>query len=529
MESSLYRFVLKHAPRETAILCFLTAISLPFYYLSLDIPKNIFNQAILAKGIQYPVAILGVDFSQVAYLFLLCFFFFVMVLINGGFKQHINTFKGRLGERLLRRLRYELVSRIMRFPLPHFRKVSQGELIPMITAEVEPLGGFMGDAIAQPLIQGGMLLTIITFLFVQNPLMGLAAISLYPIQGYVIPKLQRRVNQLGKERVRAVRKLSERVGEAVSGVQEIHCHGTAAYERADFSDRLGLIFSIRFEIYQRKSFVKFLNNLLNQMAPLLFYSIGGWLVIHGELTAGALAAALTANKDMSAPWKELLDYYQQSQDTKIKYEQVTEQFRPESMLDEKLQEPIAEAAKPLSGPVSAASVVLAEDSRTRLIENVSFKIAPGETIAMVGPIGGGKEALAMLLARLYLPTGGKLTVGGRDMATIPEAEIGARIGYVGQSAFLFATTVRENLAYGLRQRRPRPERAAIDKQVAEALELVRLPGFAQRRIWELSGGQQQRVALARALVFHPRLLLMDEPLGALDRKLREAMQLEIVR
>ena len=192
----------------------------------------------------------------------------------------------------------------------------------------------------QPLVQGGTLLVIITFMFIQDPIMGLAAISLYPMQAYVIPKLQRRVNQLGKERVRAVRKLSERIGEAIAGVQEVHGHGTTTWERADFADRLGLIFGIRFEIYQRKLFVKFLNNFLNQMAPLLFYSIGGYLVIQGSLTVGALTAALAAHKDMSAPWKELLDYYQQTQDSKIKYEQVIEQFQPENMFDEALQTPL---------------------------------------------------------------------------------------------------------------------------------------------------------------------------------------------
>ena len=196
----------------------------------------------------------------------------------------------------------------------------------------------------QPLIQGGTLLVIITFLFVQNPIIGLAAVSLYPLQAYVIPKLQRRVNQLGKERVRAVRKLSERIGETIAGVQEVHGHGTTTWERADFADRLGLIFRIRFEIFQRKSFVKFLNNFLNQMVPLLFYSIGGYLVIQGSLTVGALTAALAAHKDMSAPWKELLDYYQQTQDSKIKYEQVTEQFKPENMFDEALPDAAHRAA-----------------------------------------------------------------------------------------------------------------------------------------------------------------------------------------
>ncbi len=452
MEKTIQRFVLRHSFKETGILCALTLSALPFYYLSLDVPKNIFNQAILGKDITFPTQYLGMELGQIGYLFLLCSWFFVLVVLNGGIKQFINTYKGRLGERLLRRMRYELISRIMRFPLPHFRKVSSGELIPMVTAEVEPLGGFMGDAFAQPLIQAGTLLTIVTFLFVQNPIMGFAAISLYPIQGYLIPKLQRKVNLLGKERVRAMRKVSERIGESVAGIQEIRSHGTAPYERADFSDRLGLIYRIRFEIYQRKSLVKFLNNFLNQMAPLLFYSIGGYLVITGDLTAGALAAALTAHKDMSAPWKELLDYYQQFQDSKIKFDQVTEQFRPENMLDANLQAPIEDAPPPLAGPLSAANLTLVEDASTKLLDGVTFTIAPGEKVALCGPPGGGKEAASLAVPRLLLPSAGRIAIGAKDLAAMLESMLGARIGYVGPGAYLFAGAVRDNVAYGLKQR-----------------------------------------------------------------------------
>lgn len=459
MESSMYRFVLKHSPRETAILILLTVLSLPVYYITLDIPKNIFNQGILAKGVKFPYELFGFQLTQVQYLFWLCFLFFVSVLVNGGLKQYINTYKGRLGERLLRRLRYELISRIMRFPLPHFRKVSAGELIPMITAEVEPLGGYFGDCFAQPLIQIGTLGTVVAFLFIQNPIVGVAAIALYPIQGYVIPKMQRRVNQLGKERVRAMRKVSERIGEAVAGAHEIHANGTANFERVDFAERLGRVFQIRFDIYLRKGQVKFLNNFLNQMAPLLFYSIGGYLVITGNLTAGALAAALTANKDMSAPWKELLDYYQSTQDSKIKYEQVTEQFRPENMFPEALQAPVTEPPPRLEGNIVASNLSVFEDGGHKLLDSVTFTIPYGEKVAIVGRINGGKEAVALALARLYLPSGGKLMYGDKDATTLPEAVVGARIGYAAQSAYLFSASVRDNLTYSLRQRIVKPKDA----------------------------------------------------------------------
>ncbi|MFO0293109.1 MAG: ABC transporter transmembrane domain-containing protein, partial [Rhodospirillales bacterium] len=268
MEKTVHRFVLRHGRAETAWIVALTLASLPIYYLSLDIPKTIINKAIIGKGMTWPAEVfigipwtpigISIPSSQVGYLFFFCGFFLLAVLLNGGLKQYINTLKGRLGERLLRRLRYELVTRVQRFPLPHFRKVSGAEIIPMITSEVEPIGGYMGDAFAQPIIQAGTLLTIVFFLFMQNPIMGLAAISLYPIQAYLIPKLQKRINQLGKERVKTVRKLSERIGESVGGVQEIRAHGTVSYERAHYADLFGRIFKIRFEIYQRKGFVKFL-------------------------------------------------------------------------------------------------------------------------------------------------------------------------------------------------------------------------------------------------------------------------------
>jgi ABC-type multidrug transport system fused ATPase/permease subunit len=262
--------------------------------------------------------------------------------------------------------------------------------------------------------------------------------------------------------------VSERIGEAVAGAQEVHANGTVVYERADFSDRLGKVFSIRFQIYLRKGQVKFLNNFLNQMAPLLFYSIGGYLVIQGDLTAGALAAALTANKDMSAPWKELLDYYQQTQDSKIKYEQVTEQFRPENMFDEGLQKP-AEAAPPrLDGDVVASNLTITEDGAAKLLEGVSFTIKSGEKIAVVGRIGSGKEAAALALARLYLPTSGKLTAAGHDMTTMSETTVGARIAYTAQNAYLFSASVRDNLTYGLRQRVVAPRK----REPKEAVERV---------------------------------------------------------
>ena len=237
MDRSIFRYILHHSKGAQIAILAMTAASFPFLYALLELPKTIINDA-LAQARSHDL--FGIRLDQVSYLFTLCGIFLVLVLINGGFKYVINVYKGIVGERMLRRLRYELYSRIMRFPLPHFRRISPGELVQMITAEVEPLGGFIAEAFALPAFQGGTLLTILAFMFAQDPVLGLAAVILYPLQVWIIPKLQRQVNQLGKARVRQVRRLAERIGEATQGVRDIRANDATQYERARFSKELAL-------------------------------------------------------------------------------------------------------------------------------------------------------------------------------------------------------------------------------------------------------------------------------------------------
>ena len=265
---------------------------------------------------------------------MLCGAFLAMVLIGGILKYVLNVYAGVVAERMLRRQRYELYKQVVRFPLPHLRRVSTGELVQMINSETEALGGFVGDALAVPAFQGGTLLTSLLFIFMQDWKLGIAAIALYPGQMWLIPKLQRRVNSFGKLRVRQVRKNAERISEMAAGVRDIRSNDAAQYELARFSEELGEVYWIRFDIYKLKFLIKFLNNFIAQLGPFFFFSIGGYLVIKGQITLGALVAVVGAHKDLSAPWKELLSYYQNLFDVKVKYEQTVIQFMPPGIIDE---------------------------------------------------------------------------------------------------------------------------------------------------------------------------------------------------
>ena len=158
-----------------------------------------------------------------------------------------------------------------------------------------------------------------------------------------------------------------------------------------------------------------------------------------------------------------------------------------------------------------------------IVDNVSLAVAPGETLAVVGPSGCGKTTLLRLIAGLEQPSTGSVHFGGEDLAPLPVHK--RRFGMMFQDFALFPhLNVQQNVAFGLRRRLGSSARAA---RVGELLDLVSLAGFGKRTIEALSGGERQRVALARAIAPEPRLLMLDEPLGSLDRGLRERLLIEL--
>ena len=473
MEPSLYRYILTHSKRDQILLVLLSLATLPLVYVTLELPKKIIN---LLEGMDLPEGLLGFEFDRLDFLMILSFAFLLTVLLSGGLKYMLNVYRGALGERILRRFRYELFTRVLRFPMPHFKRVSSGELIPMITAETEPLGEFIGESFTLPVFQGGTLLTYLFFIFQQDFYLGLAAVSLYPFQLYVIPRLQKRVNELSKERVATTRNLSGRIGETISGIGDVHANDTTHYERANISQRLGKIYVIRFDIFKRKFFIKFLNNFIAQLTPFFFYSVGGYFVLRGDLSIGSMVAVLVAYKDLSGPWKELLQYYQRREDIKVKYTQVIQQFDPQNLIEADIIDSKPESLTLPGSEIRANNLRYSEDGLYYSIDGATFRLPIHDHCAAVGLGNSGKDELAGLVSRLLNPSSGNLTLGESRMQDLPEAIIGNRLGYVGPSSYMFNGSVFDNLTYSLKHRPVVTDNDKRDKKFEHDRHLAILAG-----------------------------------------------------
>jgi putative ABC transport system ATP-binding protein len=191
MDKNLFRYIWRNTRRQQVWILFIVLLSMPTYFMSFDLPKQIVNGPIQGDGFETVgatatflridfdvptwisssgslVLFEGIQLNRFQMLMGLSGLFLLLVIVNGLFKFYINTYKGRLGERMRRRIRYELVDRVLRFPPGQFKRVKAPEVATMIKDEVEPLGGFIGDAFVQPALLGGQALTALVFIIVQN-------------------------------------------------------------------------------------------------------------------------------------------------------------------------------------------------------------------------------------------------------------------------------------------------------------------------------------------------------------------------
>ncbi|MBX9910570.1 MAG: cyclic nucleotide-binding domain-containing protein [Beijerinckiaceae bacterium] len=473
--SPLFGYIWRNSRGEQARILTIVLASLPFYYLSLELPKYIVSDAIQGRAFrdgQATAQLLRFDFSlptwlgskrlildgfaldRLGYLLALSGFFLLLVLVNGGFKYVVNMRKGALGERLLQRLRFDLFSSLLRLTPEAARHIKPSEAATIIKDEVEPIGGFVGDAFVQPFFCGGQALTALAFILLQSLPLGMIAAATVLTQAIIIPRLRHEQLRLAKQRQLASRALAGKIGEVVEALGEVANHGTQALERDQIARRLEALFGIRYRLYGRKFAVKLLNNLIAQAAPFLFYSIGGYYALTGQLDIGQLVAVIAAYRDLPPPIKDLIDWDQQRLDAEAKFQQVADQFafaEPEKEGPSAQALPSPAAGLDPDGAIQITGLSVVGPSGDHLLDRVSLTLPLGQSILLADRSGEGAATLAQVLGGRITSYAGVVTLPG-EAWTRPDAQESRRaIAYIGPEATIMDRSLRDNIIYGLRR------------------------------------------------------------------------------
>ncbi len=473
MEPSLLQYIWKNSKKEQTVALLIILASMPTYFLSLELPKQIVNGPIQGVGFDNPgdiatfmritlplpdwiysgdpiVLFSGVDFERVGYLMALSISFLLLVSANGLFKLVVNTFKGRMGERVLRRLRFQLFDRVLRFPLSRFRRTKASEISSMIKDEVEPMGQFIGDAFTMPLFEGGQAATALIFIFLQDFYLGVMTIVVVLFQAWLIPQLRKPIIRLSKQRQVAARSLSGRLGEVVEGISDMHVNDTSNLERSNISSILSRLFFIRFDLFKRNFTVKFLNNFLLQFLQFLFYALGGYFAIRGSLDIGQLVAVIAAFKDLPGPIRGLINWDQKRTLVEARYSQIVEQFAADTLLDEDKQKTTEESVGKISQGFTVSNLGVVDDTGSTLLERTSVEIGIDQHVAIVGPVNGGASHFSQVLSGVLLPTSGRIELDGKPLTDLPESFTGRRISFIDGNSYFPQGTILDCLTYVLK-------------------------------------------------------------------------------